>query len=157
MFQIDKPLPAITEDGAPYWAAARESRLAVQQCSACGHRRFPPSVLCPKCLAFEHEWKPLSGRGTIYSFIIMFIALKTFTYNPELLAKYSGAIFGLGISVGLGEFSSAWVQGLIGAAAIRCLSESEGKGFAYLVIAMGISETVGLFSWILAYLLMPVA
>jgi hypothetical protein len=71
MFQIDKPLPGITEDGAPYWAATRAGRLEVQHCTACGHRRFPPSVLCPKCLAFEHEWKPLSGRGRIYSFIVV--------------------------------------------------------------------------------------
>ena len=71
MFQIDKPLPAVTEDGAPYWAAARNHELRVQRCSACGHLRFPPSVVCPKCLAFEHEWTPLSGRGTIYSFIIV--------------------------------------------------------------------------------------
>ena len=71
MFRIDKPLPAITEDGAPYWAACREGKLAVQQCSVCGHRRFPPSVVCPKCLAFEHVWTPLAGRGTIYSFIIV--------------------------------------------------------------------------------------
>jgi len=71
MFQIEKPLPAVTEDGAPYWAACREQRLAVQRCTACKHLRFPPSVLCPRCLAFEHEWTTLSGRGTIYSFIVV--------------------------------------------------------------------------------------
>ena len=71
MFQIDKPLPAVTEDGAPYWAAAREGRLELQRCSACKHWRFPPSVVCPKCLAFEHEWAPVSGRATIYSFIVV--------------------------------------------------------------------------------------
>jgi uncharacterized protein len=71
VFQIDKPLPAITEDGAPYWAATREHHLAVQQCSGCGHRRFPPSVLCPQCLSEEHAWTPLSGKGVVYSFIIV--------------------------------------------------------------------------------------
>jgi len=71
MFQIDKPLPAVTEDGAPYWAAAREGRLELQRCAKCKHWRFPPSVVCPKCLAFEHEWAPVSGRATIYSFIVV--------------------------------------------------------------------------------------
>jgi uncharacterized OB-fold protein len=71
MFQIDKPLPAVTEDGAPYWAATRAGELRVQRCAACGHLRFPPSVVCPKCLAFGHEWTKLSGRGTIWSFIIV--------------------------------------------------------------------------------------
>lgn len=71
MFQIDKPLPAITEDGAPYWDATRQGRLAVQRCRDCGHLRFPPSAVCPKCLSEAHDWHALSGRGVIYSFIIV--------------------------------------------------------------------------------------
>lgn len=71
MFQIDKPLPAVTEDGAPYWEACRHGQLKLQRCGACGHVRFPPSVLCPRCLAEETQWVALSGRGTIYSFIIV--------------------------------------------------------------------------------------
>ena len=46
--------------------------------------------------------------------------------------------------------------GAIGAAGVRCLSESEGKGFAFLVISMGIAETVGLFGWVLLFLVLPV-
>ena len=71
MFQIEKPLPAVTEDGAPYWEACRQGRLEVQRCAACGHLRWPPSVLCPRCLADDTAWVPLSGRGTIYSYIIV--------------------------------------------------------------------------------------
>jgi uncharacterized protein len=71
VFQIDKPLPAITEDGAPYWEACRQGHLVAQRCTACGHVRWPPSILCPKCLAEGGEWVNLSGRGTIYSFIIV--------------------------------------------------------------------------------------
>jgi hypothetical protein len=71
MFVIDKPLPAVTEDGAPYWAACREGRLAAQKCGACGHVRWPPSVVCPRCLAEGGEWVALSGRGLVYSFIVV--------------------------------------------------------------------------------------
>jgi len=71
MFVIDKPLPAVTEDNAPYWEACREGRLSAQRCGACRHLRWPPSVLCPKCLAEGGEWVGLSGRGTIYSFIVV--------------------------------------------------------------------------------------
>jgi len=39
---------------------------------------------------------------------------------------------------------------------VRCLSESEGKGFAFLIIAMGIAETVGLFGMVLLFLVLPV-
>jgi len=45
--------------------------LRVQRCGACGHLRFPPSNICPKCLAEPSEWVRLSGRGTIYSFIVI--------------------------------------------------------------------------------------
>jgi uncharacterized OB-fold protein len=71
MFVIDKPLPAVTEDNAPYWDGCREGRLSAQRCGACGHVRWPPSVLCPKCLAEGGDWVTLSGRGTIYSFIVV--------------------------------------------------------------------------------------
>lgn len=71
MFQIDKPLPAITEDGAPYWVAAREGQLSVQRCDDCGHLRFPPSAVCPRCLSEAHTWTPLSGKGAVYSFIVV--------------------------------------------------------------------------------------
>jgi hypothetical protein len=71
MFVVDKPLPAITEDGAPYWEGCRRAELRAQRCTACGHLRWPPSVLCPRCLAAGGEWVRLSGRGAIYSFIIV--------------------------------------------------------------------------------------
>jgi uncharacterized OB-fold protein len=71
MFQIDKPLPAVTEDGAPYWEGCRQGQLRVQRCTACGTFRFPPSVLCAGCLGESHEWVALSGRGIVYSFIIV--------------------------------------------------------------------------------------
>ncbi len=71
MFVIDKPLPAVTEDGAPYWEGCRQGELRVQRCDACRHLRFPPAPVCPKCLAAEHAWVAMSGRATIYSFIVV--------------------------------------------------------------------------------------
>ena len=89
MFQIDKPLPAVTEDGAPYWAACREGRLTAQRCGACGHLRWPPSVLCPKCLEEGTEWLTLSGRGTIYSWIIV--------HRPQHPAFFADAPYNVAI------------------------------------------------------------
>src|SRR5581483_890442 len=71
MFAIEKPLPAITEDGAPWWDGCRQGELRAQRCGACGHLRWPPSVLCPACLAEGGEWVRLSGRGTVWSFIVV--------------------------------------------------------------------------------------
>jgi hypothetical protein len=71
MFKIDKPLPAVTEDGAPYWAAAKAGVLEMPRCADCGHWAWPPSNVCPSCLGQRLEWVAMSGRGTIFSFIIV--------------------------------------------------------------------------------------
>jgi len=65
----DKPLPRIDTLNKPFWDAAREQRLVVQTCTACGDTRFPPSPVCPKCLSPDQTWKPCSGRGTLESWV----------------------------------------------------------------------------------------
>lgn len=49
------------------FVAAHE--LHVQRCLGCDHLRLPPSWICPSCLAEEYEWVPVSGHGSIHSFI----------------------------------------------------------------------------------------
>lgn len=85
---------------------------------------------------------------TLYAFIVMNSLSGVLTASPALAATYAGKILGIGLATGLGEMFSAWGQGIIGAGACRCLSESDGKGFAFLVIAIGIIETVGLFTMV---------
>ncbi len=87
---------------------------------------------------------------TLYAMIVMNNMANVFT-NPEVAAANAGLLLGIGIATGLGEMLSAWMQGMIGAAGIRGLSDSEGKGLAFIIIAMGIAETVGIFT--LAFLL----
>lgn len=65
------PIPPSNPDTAPYWQAAREERLLMQRCRACGHVRFPPSHLCPKCHGADGDWAELSGRGSVASFTVM--------------------------------------------------------------------------------------
>ena len=64
-----------------------------------------------------------------------------------------GLMLGVGLATGIGEMFSAWGQGLVGAAACRCLSEGEGKGLAFLLIAIGIIETVGIFTMVFMLML----
>ncbi len=95
---------------------------------------------------------PLSQ--TIYAFVLMLVGLKGLAYGGEL-GQYGGALLGISLGCGLAELFSAWMQGLIGAAGIRSLSESEGKGFAFLLIAMGIVETVGIFAMVFMLGMIP--
>jgi uncharacterized OB-fold protein len=71
MFAIEKPLPRPTEDSGPYWDAAHKGELRMQRCLDCGQVRFPPAALCAGCLSERYEWARLSGRGTVYSWIIV--------------------------------------------------------------------------------------
>jgi uncharacterized OB-fold protein len=67
----EKPLPTITDDNREYWASAKEHALRMQRCKECGRFRFPPTTFCTNCLSPETEWAPVSGRATVYSFVIM--------------------------------------------------------------------------------------
>lgn len=79
---------------------------------------------------------------TVYGFIVMQQLAAKLSLAPE----QGGALFGIGLATGLGEMLSAWMQGKIGAGGCRMLSESDGKGFAFILIALGIAETVGIFT-----------
>ncbi len=92
---------------------------------------------------------------TFYAFLLLFIGLGKAVYDPAILAANAGALFTIGLGCGLGELASAYLQGLIGASGIRCMSEGEGKGLAFIIIAMGIVESVGLFSFLLLWLMLP--
>ena len=104
---------------------------------------------------------PLSQ--TIYAFVMMFIVLQPNVLGgdasalTELIGIHGGTYFGIGLGCGLAELFSAWMQGKIGASAVRALSEAEGKGLANMIIMMGICETVGLFGFVFLLLVAPTA
>lgn len=85
---------------------------------------------------------------TLYAMIVMNKMGTVIQSDPALTAASAGVLLGIGLATGLGEMLSAWMQGLVGAAGIRALSEGEGKGFAFLIIAMGVVETVGIFTMV---------
>jgi V/A-type H+-transporting ATPase subunit K len=97
---------------------------------------------------------PLSQ--TIYGFILMLVGLAPLiTGENAITDTHAGTLLGIGIAGGLAELFSAWMQGLIGAGACRAISEGEGKGLVFMIIAMGIVETVGLFGFVFLLLVLP--
>lgn len=66
-----KPLPQVSEETRPFWESAKAHALKLQRCTNCGHFRYPAATFCPSCLSDGAEWTPVSGRGTVYSFVIM--------------------------------------------------------------------------------------
>ena len=73
-------LPVIDEDAAPFFEAARRGELHVQRCSASGRLVFPPRALSPFAPGAPLEWVRVSGRGTIWSFVVP---------HPPLLPYYA--------------------------------------------------------------------
>ncbi|SPB13773.1 hypothetical protein NOV72_01037 [Caballeronia novacaledonica] len=63
------PSPAELPDNAAFWQGAREGRLLLKYCDACGKPHWYPRVLCPFCMGATH-WKEACGRGAIYSFSV---------------------------------------------------------------------------------------
>jgi V/A-type H+-transporting ATPase subunit K len=79
---------------------------------------------------------------TVYGFLVMLQIMDKLAGGD---AGRSYTLLGIGLATGLGEMLSAWIQGIIGAGGCRMISEADGKGFALVVIAIGIAETVGIF------------
>src|SRR5262249_15065625 len=69
--RVARPLPQVSAEMAPFFAAARRHELVVQRCRGCGHLRFPARDRCSRCLSRESEWIRVSGRGAGFSFAIM--------------------------------------------------------------------------------------
>jgi len=67
---IEKPLPVIDHDSAPYWEAAHEGRLDIPLCGDCGKHHFYPRAICPYCHSDNLKFDTVSGRGEVHTFTI---------------------------------------------------------------------------------------
>ena len=68
---IEPILPGINEDNRPYRASAREHALTIPFCVACNAAFYPPQSKCPRCLRDDVEWRTVSGRGKVYSWVVV--------------------------------------------------------------------------------------
>ena len=61
------------ENTKPFWEAANEGRLVIQNCKACTRLHHPPVQTCDQCGSGDTmEWKEMSGRGRIYNYGVVF-------------------------------------------------------------------------------------
>ena len=116
-----RPRPALTQDNRFFFEGAKQHRLLIQQCAACGALRHPPRPSCAVCRSFE--WAPLeaSGRGTVFSFVVnhhpqvpafdypLVVALIELEEGTRLVANVSGitpetAAIGMAVEVGFEDF-----------------------------------------------------
>jgi uncharacterized OB-fold protein len=63
-------IPQPDEVSSPYWEAARRHELQIQRCGSCSAYQHPPATNCRCCEGTDMRWTQISGRGTVYTFII---------------------------------------------------------------------------------------
>jgi uncharacterized OB-fold protein/acyl dehydratase len=66
-----RPRPALTQDNAFWFEGARDHQLLIQRCAACGTLRHPPLPACGTCGSFDWDTVTASGRGTLFSFVVV--------------------------------------------------------------------------------------
>ena len=69
----NRPLPTpLTPEAKPYWDGLKEHKLMLPKCQDCGKAFFYPRILCPHCHSRNITWIQASGKGTLYSFEIVY-------------------------------------------------------------------------------------
>jgi hypothetical protein len=81
------PLPRPTRLSEPYWEAARRQDLVFQRCVACGAIPRRPAAVCATCGVGPLEWESSSGRGTLYSWTIVWRP-----QHPSFRTPYAPAV-----------------------------------------------------------------
>jgi uncharacterized protein len=62
--------PAVTEETAAFWEAARQGRLVVERCADCGTDAFPPRGMCRRCRGRVMDPVEVVGPGVVYSYTV---------------------------------------------------------------------------------------
>jgi uncharacterized OB-fold protein len=85
--------PVRSPETERFWDAAREGKLLIKQCDACGETFFYPRALCPFCLS-DSSWIETSGVGTVYSYTHVHLrddgyvlALVTLAEGPTMMTN----------------------------------------------------------------------
>ena len=84
---MTRPMLAPTPLTEGFWAAAARRKLVVQSCDACDALRHYPSPMCPQCHSLDWSWRPVCGRGRVYTYTITHQA-----FHPEWAGRLPVAI-----------------------------------------------------------------
>ena len=88
-FPDSMPPPLVDGTTLPWWQAAAEHRLVVQECSQCSHTQFPPSPICSECHSPERGWRALSGLGKVYTYTVVYRPIAAGQTLPFIVAVIS--------------------------------------------------------------------
>ena len=78
------PPPVLGHYDRPMWESIRAGAMRLQQCKHCNTFRYPPGPTCGYCLSLDFEWQPISGKASIWSWIVFhrqYLEAYTTPYN----------------------------------------------------------------------------
>lgn len=68
---MKRPKPGISDDTRFFWDGCEAGELRVQHCKCCDKLQHPPAPVCVHCQSFDLDYKVASGKGELYSFVVM--------------------------------------------------------------------------------------
>ncbi|RMD83941.1 MAG: Zn-ribbon domain-containing OB-fold protein [Candidatus Dadabacteria bacterium] len=63
--------PVLGKDNGWWWERINAGELTIQRCKQCGTLRHPPRPMCWKCHSLEWDYIVSSGKGKIYSYVVI--------------------------------------------------------------------------------------
>jgi uncharacterized OB-fold protein len=67
--------PQMDDDSRWWWEGVEAETLLIPECESCGNSTFPPGPSCPFCGSTSFLRRIASGRGSIYSWVTIHLAL----------------------------------------------------------------------------------
>lgn len=66
-----RPQPGMSDDTRFFWEGCKQGQLLIQRCTQCATLRHPPAPVCIQCHSFDWDALQVSGKGQLYSFVVM--------------------------------------------------------------------------------------
>jgi uncharacterized protein len=57
-------------DSTPLWEGFEQGEVRLPFCTDCGLPHLPAGPVCPYCLSTPLEWRPVSGRATLSTWVV---------------------------------------------------------------------------------------
>jgi uncharacterized OB-fold protein len=83
---INRPVVEPSALTRPFWDAAKDGRLVMQRCAACGHHQHYPRALCTSCASTDLAFVEVSGKGAVYSSTVVHRAAHPALEPPYVVA-----------------------------------------------------------------------
>jgi uncharacterized OB-fold protein len=81
------PVPRPSFLNRPYWEGCRRQQLLSQRCAECSFRGLTAFTVCAQCHATSPIWEESAGRGSLYSWTVVWRPP-----DPTFVVPYAPAV-----------------------------------------------------------------